>query len=87
MSKVYVVLVSDCEGIHGFSLCATKEIAERELFRKRDALVAEWKNMQRLSPDDMYAEMIKNLSGSDYEKWNNYSCPNICIIEKELIEK
>ncbi len=37
--------------------------------------------------DDMYKEMIKNLSSNDYENWNNfpYECPY--IYETEVLEK
>ena len=44
--KVWVVGVSDCEGNSIRCLCATKGIAERELFKARDELIEEYKRMK-----------------------------------------
>jgi len=41
--KVWMVSVSDCESSHTICICATKEIALREMFKKRDALILVWK--------------------------------------------
>ena len=72
MKKVYLVGVSDCESNSTVCICATKEIAERELFKKRDELIAEWKEMDEYitkgeiennfpdNHDEMCLKMIKN---------------------------
>ncbi len=44
--KVWKVGVSDCESCSTFAICSTKEIALREMFKKRDLLISEWKEMQ-----------------------------------------
>src|SRR6185503_5130850 len=44
--KVWEVGVSDCESSHTICICATKEIALREMFKKRDELIVEWKRMK-----------------------------------------
>lgn len=41
--KIWEVGISNCESCHTFALCTTKEIALREMFRKRDELIAQWK--------------------------------------------
>ena len=41
--KVWQVGVSDCESSHTICVCATKEIALREMFKKRDQLLEDWK--------------------------------------------
>ncbi len=43
--KIWIVGVCDCEGNSIKCVCATKEIAERELFKARDELVFEFKKM------------------------------------------
>ena len=90
--KIWVVGVSDCEGNSIKAICATKEIAERELFKARDELVKEWKEMQKYfnqegRTDEMYTDMITSLSGNEYEKWNNYphDCPY--LYETELLKE
>ena len=44
--KVWEVGISDAEGSCTVSICATKEIAIRELFKKRDELLKEWEEMK-----------------------------------------
>ncbi len=100
--KVWLVGVSDCEGNSIEAVCATKEIAERELFKARDRLVKEFQrmdiSMQKTNDeycakenkptwiDNMYKDMITALSGNDYEKWDNF--PHECpyLQETEVIE-
>ena len=93
--EVYVVAVTNCESNETVCICKTKELAVRELFKKRDDMLAEWKEQDswlekqdRLaSMDFMYKNMIKNLSSDDYEKWDNYphDCPY--IYKMKVIEK
>lgn len=66
--KVWVVGVSDCEGNNIRCICTTKQIAERELFKARDELIKEWSEWR----DTFYKPLIENLSGNDYEEWDNY---------------
>lgn len=44
--KVWQVGVSDCEGTSLICTCATKEIALREMFKKRDQLIVEYRKMK-----------------------------------------
>jgi len=44
--KVWEIGVSDAESCTTILICATKEIAVRELFKKRDELISEWKEMK-----------------------------------------
>lgn len=90
--KIWVVGVADCEGNSITAICSTKEIAERELFKTRDDLVKEWKEMQEYfnkegRQDKMYSGMIEALSSNNYENWGNYphDCPY--LYETEVIEK
>ena len=101
--KVWIVSVGNCEDSGGALLCATKEIAERELFKARDALAAEWKKSDEflqkenikyckkrnlpLIEENMYRDMIKALQGDDYVKWDNY--PHDCpyLYEAEVLDK
>jgi hypothetical protein len=77
---VWLVGVSNCEGNETVCICSNKKIAVRELFKKRNEMIAEWKEQDtwlkkqdRLSSCDyMYENMIKNLASDDYEKWDNY---------------
>ena len=88
--KVWLVIVSDCESSGVVAVCSTKILAERELFKKRDELVKGWKEMLDFAKDrgadDMYQNMIKNLSSDDYEKWDNYPQEVVSISEVEVIE-
>ena len=99
--KVWEVGISDCESSSTLCICLTKEIALREMFKKRDSLVAEWEEADKrneeerhkwcseqateYSEDDMYKRMIIGLAGDDWEKWSNY--PHECpwIRETEVI--
>ena len=101
--KVWIMSVGNCEDTSGALLCTTKEIAERELFKARDKLIAEWEKSDEwlqksnaqyykdknepIREDNMYKDMIKALSGNDYTKWDNY--PHDCpyIYETEVVEK
>jgi hypothetical protein len=100
--KIWIVGVSDCEGNSIRCVCATKKIAERELFKARDELVAEWKEMDEYSQksikefcekenkpiwvEDMYSKMIEALSGNDYEKWDNDPHDRPYLYEMEVIQ-
>jgi hypothetical protein len=82
--EVWVVIVANVESSYIKAICLTEEIAKRELFKVRDKLVKEWKEISRLNGDngsseDMYEEMIDNLSDDEYLKWDNYphDCPYI----------
>lgn len=102
MMKVWEVGVSDCESSHTICVCATKEIALREMFKKRDELVAEWKEHDEYSEksrkewcekegkeyweDDMYQRMIEALSSDDYKNWDNYPHDRPWICETEIID-
>ena len=107
-NRIWVVGVRDCESNSIVATCATKEIAERELFKERDRLIKKWEAMKvfeakshkkfieekakqgihfgfKISEGNMYKEMIENLSGNDYKKWENYphDCPY--LYETEII--
>jgi len=100
--KIWIVGVSDCEGNSVRCICSTKDIAERELFRARDELIAGWKRMdkftqksmkefckknnKRVQIDMMYKKMITALSGNDYKKWDNYPHEIPYLYETELLE-
>jgi hypothetical protein len=88
--KIYLVTVSDCEGIHSIQVCATLKDAETELFKTRDKLIAQWKEALAYQKengyaDDMYPEMIRNLSSNDYKNWNNYPHEVARIIEYTVL--
>jgi len=99
--KVWQVGVSDCESSSIICVCSTKEIALREMFKKRDSLVADWKEVEaqvekerrewcekegrEYFEDDMYKQMISNLSSNDWENWNNYPHERPWIYETEVI--
>jgi hypothetical protein len=101
--RIWQVGVSDCESSHTICVCATKEIALREMFKKRDELLADWKKMeeyknnsikdfcakngQAIWKDEMYERMIKNLSHDNYEKWENYPHDVPWICETNVIEE
>ena len=101
--KVYLVCVSDCESTDVRCVCKTKAIAVRELFKVRDKLIEEWKELDKETEvwrreyceeekveyyeDDMYKRMIKNLSSDDYEKWDNYPHDVDYIDKREIIEE
>lgn len=101
--KVYQVLQCDCESTSIISVCSTLELAERELFKQRDLLIKEWKEMQEYTEKSTeeyckklgityerptrYEEMINNLSSDDYEKWDNYPHDTLTIVSMEVIEK
>lgn len=87
--KVFIVAINDCEGLSFECVCSTKEIAERELFKVRDRLVKNWVEADKeakeyLPKDTMYENMIKALSGNDYENWDNYPHEKPIIFEKEV---
>jgi len=79
--KVWIVGIESCEGNRIVAVCATKPIAEKYLFKARDMLVEEWREMEKMS--SIYTDMIKNLSSDNYEKWNNFphDCPYLYDIE------
>ena len=99
--KVYLVMISHAEGCSFLCACESRELAEKELFKERDKIISQWKEQEvweiqthkdylketgvDVPVSDMYPSMIKALSGSDYEKWNNY--PHECpfILETEVI--
>ena len=88
---VWIVGVADCESNSISAVCATKEIAERELFKERDKLVAGWKKMDEFCKrnndlDDMYQKMIFALSKNDYEKWNNSPHEKPYLYEVKVID-
>ena len=88
---VWIVGVADCESNSISAVCATKEIAERELFKERDKLVARYKEMDEFckrkgNPTSDYKEMIKALSETDYENWNNYPHEKPYLYEVKVIE-
>lgn len=99
MKKVYLVGASDCESNSTVCICATKKIEERELFKKRDELIAEWKEMDKFikegeiknnfpdNHDEMYLKMIKNLSSDDYKNWDNFPHEEPYISEINIIDK
>ena len=89
---VWVVGVADCESNSIKAICSTKEIAERELFKARDELVADWKRMDKFCKerdiaDNMYKDMITALSGKDYENWDNYPHEKPYLYETEVVEE
>ena len=83
---IWVVGISDCESNSIVAICTTKEIAEREMFKTRDKLVANWKEMDGLG-EDMYKKMIAALSGNDYENWDNYPHDEPYLYETTVVEK
>lgn len=100
--KVWIVGVSDCEGNSIKAICLTKAIAERELFKIRDELIVEWKEMDEYQQksiqefckkenklvwtDGMYKEMITALSGNDYKNWYNYPHDKPYLYKIEVME-
>jgi len=98
--KVWIVGVSDCEGNSIVAVCSTKKIAERELFKTRDKLIIEYKEMNKhiqksmeefckkekkpIWVEDMYKQMITALSGNDYKNWNNYPHEKPYLYEVEV---
>lgn len=90
--KIWVVRVGDCEGSYTVCLCSSKEIAERELFKKRDDLVKEWNESLEYfkkegHTEKMYEDMIANLSSNNYQEWENYPHDVPSIYEMEVIEE
>jgi len=101
--KVWIVSVGNCEDSGGALICASKEIAERELFKARDNLVIEWKKSDEflqksnaqyckdknipLIEENMYKDMIKALEGDDYTKWDNYPHDFPYLYETEVVDK
>jgi phage regulator Rha-like protein len=90
--RVWIVGVSDCEGNSIKCICSTKEIAERELFKARDELIVEWKEMEKFTKDrnpndNVYSNMIEALSSDNYEKWDNYPHDVPYLYSTEIVEK
>lgn len=101
--QVWIVGVSDCEANSIKVICSTKKIAERELFKIRDNLIAEWVESDKqlnesnlafckerkidFVQDDMYKKMIVALSSDDYENWNNYPHDLPYLYVEEVLEK
>lgn len=95
---VWVVGYGDCENTITSCICATKEIAIREIFKVRDRLVEDWKGMEKYSQesiaefckkenkeiwvDNSYRDMINNVSSDDYTTWKNY--PHYCPYMYEI---
>lgn len=89
--KVWCVGVIDCENNSTVAICATKEIALREMFACRDGMVADYKeaiDKQKINglADKMYQRMIDGLAGDDYEKWDTYPHEKPYIYEAEVLE-
>ena len=100
--KVYLVGNRDCESNTIQSVCATRGIAEKELFKARDMLINIWKIQDRQTQkfiaytckqenkpiwiDHTYKKMIAALSGNDYEQWDNYPHDQPYIEEMEVME-
>jgi len=89
--EVWIVGVAECEGNYIVAICATKEIAEREILKVRDDLIKEWKEMdehlkKQNREDDLYKRMIENLSSDDYEKWDNYPLDCPYLYKTEVLE-
>lgn len=55
--KVWQVGVSDCESCYTISICTTKELALREMFKKRDQLISEWKEF-KIDDEKYHTEFI-----------------------------
>ena len=82
--KVYIVGRRTREGNKIVKICATKEIAKRELFKFRDDLVAKWK--KSLSAGD-YRGVNDTYMGEKYKDWVKYLCDYPYIKEHEVVEK
>src|SRR4030043_355589 len=57
--KVYLVGISDCESTEIVCICATRQIAEREILKARDKLIEEYKE-QKISNEKFEKEFIEN---------------------------
>lgn len=84
-NSVWVVFIDSPEGGYVHCLCATKEVAERELFKKRDEMVLEYRKDFEAFNDTMYEDMIEALSGDDYKNWKPYPQDHPKIYEQEVL--
>ena len=69
-SRIWIVGISDCEGNYVVAICATKEIAERELFKARDNLVKEWKKMETFFEEQRSEE--RRVGKECRSRWSPY---------------
>lgn len=90
MEIVYIVSVCNVENNSIKSIHKTKEGAEKSLFKQRDILIKHWRYLREEDKlnccTEMWNRMIKNISGNDYENWNNYPHDIVVINEFELQE-
>ena len=100
--KVYLVGIRDGDSDTIQGVCATRGIAEKELFKARDMLINIWKIQGRQTQeliadtckqknkpiwiDYTYKKMIKALAGNDYQNWDNYPHEQPYIEEMEVME-
>ena len=86
--KVWQVTISDAEGIQETLICATKEIAEREMFKKREEILKSYKRMRKEVGGEFIEGNIKALSTNDYKKWyKNYPLETPRMDEIEVLSK
>ena len=99
---VWIVGISNCESNSIKAVCINKAIAERELFKTRNELIAEWieadinaqkgienfckKENKPIWIENTYKEMITALASDGYERWNNYPHDKPYLYEIEVME-
>lgn len=93
--KVYLICISAADNggvlrVAG-NLCKAYQIMREE----RDKLVEDWKQMIDFIKNEnekdhngiqTYEKMIQNLSGDDFETWNNYPHDTLVLKEFEVEE-
>ena len=89
--KVYLICISAADSGSVLRIAGNPVKAWEIMREERDKLVDDWKQMiEFIKKEDgeldsgiqMYEKMIQNLSGDDFETWNNY--PHDTIVLKEM---
>ena len=79
--KVYLICISAADSGGVLRIAGNPVKAWQIMREERDKLVDDWKQMiEFIKKEDgeldsgiqMYEKMIQNLSGDDFETWNNY---------------
>jgi hypothetical protein len=93
--KVYLICISAADSGSVLRIAGNPVKAWELMREERDKLVSDWKQMiDFIKKEDgeldcgvqMYEKMIQNLSGDNFEEWNNYPHDTIKLEEWEVEE-
>jgi len=92
MKFIWVVGINNCENNNVRAICATEEIARRELFKVRDEMVRSFDYQIEITPIEYIKQRYRTqkaiLSNDDPRKWGNNSPYDFPYLSKlELLEE